>query len=85
MTIGCRNRAPQLRRVTTRLLAAVSILAAPLLSGLAGCAGSSPPPPAHAELRPVKPHPRAVWVPGRWVWSGRKAGYRWVEGHWKIP
>ena len=85
MSNTCRNGSPRMRRLVARLLAAAAMLAAAGLSGWGGCAGSQAPPPSHAELRPAKPHPRAVWVPGRWVWSGRKAGYRWVDGHWKIP
>ncbi|MBD3334405.1 MAG: hypothetical protein GF355_02720 [Candidatus Eisenbacteria bacterium] len=42
-----------------------------------------PPPPAKVEVRPARPHARAVWVPGHWKWRGRARGYVWVPGHWK--
>lgn len=52
---------------------------------MAGCATAPPPPPPpREELRPVKPTPKAVWVPGHWKWTGRPTGYVWVPGHWKI-
>ncbi len=53
-----------------------------------------PPPPPRRELRPHKPGPNYVWIPGhhewrhgRWVWiSGHwvkeRPGMYWVEGHW---
>jgi len=74
-----------LRRVWIQAMVATALLAGAMLSGTVGCAGTAPPPSARAELRPMKPHPRAVWVPGRWAWSGRKDGYRWVDGHWRKP
>lgn len=74
-----------IRRIWLSAILGAALLAGATLSGMTGCAGTTPPPPARAELRPSKPHPRAVWVPGSWVWNGRKAGYRWVEGHWRKP
>ncbi len=86
MSTDCYTWPGFLRRVAVLLVPVGLVLAAAAFSGMAGCAGSKPPAPsAHAELRSHKPHPRAVWVPGRWVWSGRKEGYRWVEGHWELP
>jgi hypothetical protein len=51
----------------------------------AGCtSGPPPPPPLRLELsRPVRPHPEAVWVNGRWQWKGKIRGYVWVPGHWR--
>lgn len=63
------------------LLAALVVL---VLSP-AGCAGGKPGLEARAEVRPPRPAKRAVWVPGHWEWVDRKSGYRWVEGHWRIP
>ncbi|MBD3162444.1 MAG: hypothetical protein GF346_08845 [Candidatus Eisenbacteria bacterium] len=66
------------------------IAGASLLAGLAleagGCATTPPPPPPppRVEVRPVKPTPKAVWVPGHWKWRGRPKGYVWIHGHWKI-
>ena len=65
-------------------IAAGTILAAMMLS-VAGCAGRTPPPPLRVEVRPARPHARAVWVPGHWKWVNRKVGYRWVPGHWRLP
>ena len=38
------------------------------------------PPLVKAEVRPAKPTPKAVWIPGRWQWRGNK--YVWVAGYW---
>ena len=85
MTRDHRNWNHPLRRAWVQALLAAALLGAASLSGTVGCAGTAPAPVDRAELRPARPHPRAVWVPGRWIWSGRKTGYRWVEGHWTIP
>jgi hypothetical protein len=29
----------------------------------------------------IRPHPRAVYIPGRWVHRGH--GYVWINGHWR--
>ncbi len=42
------------------------------------------PPPLKVEVRPARPHPKAVWVRGHWKWAGRRRGWVWVPGHWKI-
>lgn len=39
------------------------------------------PPPPRLETPPMRPHPRAVWVPGRWRWT--RHGYHWLPGHWE--
>jgi hypothetical protein len=49
-----------------------------------GCASAPPPPPPKVEVRPPRPHARAVWVPGHWKWKGRRAGHVWIPGHWKV-
>ncbi|RLC52766.1 MAG: hypothetical protein DRZ79_00625 [Candidatus Cloacimonadota bacterium] len=43
------------------------------------------PPPAKAivEIKPTKPYPKAVWIPGHWKWSKKRQKYIWVKGHWK--
>jgi hypothetical protein len=38
------------------------------------------PPKPKAEVRPRKPNPKAVWIPGYWRWAGGK--YVWTSGHW---
>ena len=43
----------------------------------------TPPPPAKVEVISVKPCPRAVWVPGRYVWRGRHRGWVWIPGYWR--
>ncbi|MFQ6082513.1 MAG: hypothetical protein ACE5WD_04040 [Candidatus Aminicenantia bacterium] len=43
-----------------------------------------PPPPSIVEIRPPKPHPRAIWIPGHWKWNSRYHKYIWVPGHWRI-
>lgn len=43
----------------------------------------TPQPPPKVEIISVRPCPKAVWVPGRWVWRGRYRGYVWVPGHWR--
>lgn len=34
-------------------------------------------------VRPIRPHPRAVWVPGHWRYCGPRRGYVWIPGRWK--
>ncbi len=41
-----------------------------------------PPPPVKVEVKPPKPAPHAVWIPGHWKWNGRR--YVWVPGHWEL-
>jgi len=43
----------------------------------------TPMPPAKVEVMKVRPCPKAVWVPGHWVWRGRHRGWVWVTGRWK--
>lgn len=43
----------------------------------------TPPPLLKAEVIAVRPCPRAVWVPGYWVWRGKHRGYVWVPGYWR--
>ena len=62
----------------------VAFLAALFTFGM-GCAGTSSPPPDRAEVQASKPHPKAVWMQGQWAWKGRKVGYVWVPGHWRVP
>ncbi len=54
-------------------------------------------PPARKVIitKPARPHVKAVWVKGHWVWKRNryvwvkgqwkkhKPGYRWIDGHWK--
>ena len=35
-------------------------------------------------MKPARPHPKAVWVPGHWKWSRWQRRYVWVPGHWVI-
>lgn len=44
-----------------------------------------PPPPVRVEVRPARPYSRAVWIPGRWKWRGRRrrGRYIWIPGHWR--
>ena len=43
----------------------------------------TPPSTKIVEVKPVKPYPTAVWIPGHWKWSRRQHKYIWVNGHWK--
>jgi len=44
-----------------------------------------PPKPAPiVEVKPPKPHPRAVWIPGHWKWSYKYHKWIWIPGHWEI-
>ena len=60
-----------------------------LVSCLAGFMGGctyyikESPPPVRVEVRPTRPYPRAVWIPGRWKWRGRRRRYIWIPGHWR--
>lgn len=42
-----------------------------------------PPPPSKSEAPPVKPFDEAVWIGGRWEWSGKE--YVWKPGQWIDP
>ncbi len=39
-------------------------------------------PPSHRphHARPSRPGPNAVWINGRWKWTGHR--HVWVKGHW---
>ena len=39
------------------------------------------PPKPRTEVRPQKPNPKAVWIPGHWKWNGNK--YVWESGRWE--
>ena len=59
-----------------------------LFAFLIGCAATvyapGPPPPRKAEVKPVPPGPKAIWVAGHWKWTGHE--WAWVRGHWvKAP
>ncbi len=44
----------------------------------------TPAPPApRVVVRPHAPHHAAVWVPGRWIWTGY--AWNWRAGHWQAP
>jgi hypothetical protein len=52
-----------------------------VLTMLMGCIAARPrvaPPPLKKEVRPHKPGPNFVWIPGHWKWSGGR--YVWVRG-----
>lgn len=62
------------------------------LTVVMGCSTSPPPgrvyvvdrpPPARAEIIPVRPGGAYVWVPG--YWARRPAGYVWLAGHYEVP
>ena len=38
------------------------------------------PPSPPRDVKPARPHKRAVWIPGHWGWSGGQ--YVWAPGHW---
>jgi WXXGXW repeat (2 copies) len=38
------------------------------------------PPAVRGEVRPRRPGPSWVWVPGCWQWQGDR--HAWVPGHW---
>ena len=40
------------------------------------------PPPLKVEVRAVKPHQHAIWIPGRWRWQAN--AYVWVGGRWDL-
>ena len=58
-----------------------------LSSGMTACSSRTyvgvPPPPQKAESRPAKPSGEAVWISGRWAWSGCE--YVWDKGQWVEP
>jgi hypothetical protein len=39
-----------------------------------------PPPAAHVETIPPRPHAGAVWIDGGWLWQGRR--WVWQAGGW---
>ena len=41
------------------------------------------PPPMRAEVRPMAPSPRHVWVGGYWGFEGGR--HAWVGGRWELP
>jgi hypothetical protein len=78
-----------LKRTKPWLRMAAALLVGLWISGMAeiwvGCATAPPPPPPpKVEVKPPRPHARAVWVPGHWQWKGRRRGYVWVPGHWVV-
>jgi hypothetical protein len=46
-----------------------------------GVAVTGPPPAPMAEIRPLPPAGRMVWVAGYWHWTGMQ--YTWIPGHWE--
>lgn len=42
-----------------------------------------PPPPAQAEVLPLRRRNDCLWRDGHWEWDGR--GWRWVRGAWVLP
>lgn len=66
------------------LLVIVAVLV-PLMSGCAEkvviVRDRPAPPPPRVEVVTIAPAPKAVWVPGHWVW--RRGAYVWVPGHWR--
>ena len=44
---------------------------------------SSAPPPPVEETITIAPGPEFVWVPGVWIWEGRR--WRWTHGYWGRP
>ena len=60
------------------------VLLATVAFEIVGCASTPPPPPLRVEVRPARPGPKAVWVPGHWKWRGRARGHVWIPGHWKV-
>lgn len=42
-----------------------------------------PPPAAHVETVPPRPHAGAVWIDGGWLWQGRR--WVWQPGGWVDP
>ena len=42
-----------------------------------------PPPAAHVETVPPRPHASAVWIDGGWLWQGRR--WVWQAGGWVDP
>lgn len=66
-------------------LLALGAFVFPLLIGCSTTTYVRPaPPPVKVEVRPARPHPKAVWIKGHWKWRGRRRGWVWVPGHWKI-
>jgi hypothetical protein len=42
-----------------------------------------PPPAAHAEVIPPRPHSSDVWIDGQWSWDSKT--WRWEPGRWVVP
>lgn len=42
-----------------------------------------PPPAARAEIIPIKPGERVVWIDGSWNWDRRR--WVWQKGRWEVP
>jgi hypothetical protein len=58
-----------------------------LVAGLGqGCVVATIPqqPADPVVVVPVRPHPKAVWVKGHWVWKRWQHRYAWVPGHWAV-
>lgn len=65
-----------------------SLIAATLSANLiaAGCAARvvvPVPPPARVEVIGRSPYAGAVWVPGHWQYSRRRADWVWIGGRWR--
>ena len=39
------------------------------------------PPAPRIEVISKRPTPKAIWIPGYWMWKGNK--YVWAPGHWE--
>src|SRR5437588_2424355 len=42
-----------------------------------------PPPPPRAEVQPVAPSARHIWIAGHWAWRG--GAHVWLSGAWVVP
>lgn len=74
-------------RIFKRIIGSILIMSFIFLL-IGGCASrvvyvQKGPPPLKVEVRNPAPHPRAVWIPGHWVWKGRIDEYVWIPGHWE--
>ena len=66
-----------------RSLAAVALLAVPLVASAAVFLSVAIGPPAlPVYVPPPMPAPGYIWAPGYWAWDG--AGYYWVPGTWVL-
>ena len=78
-----------------RSAARLSLVAATLCAGLAGCvvapapgyyggqAVIEAPPQPRAEVIGYAPFPGAIWINGYWGWRG--GSHAWVPGYWERP